>query len=290
MSLSPYAKLLASIPMFSSVPPEDLEDLTAALTVRQVEKGGDVFRQGDKGSKLYVIEEGEVTISVGEGTRNVVLASLFKGQTFGEMSLLDGSPRSANATCPKATTLLELDRKHFVEFLKRRPLASIYIMAELGDRMRATNDLMARQIAKSGAADQEAARGGLGGIADALCRVLGAPSLAIGVTAALLALGGLAVALALTLISAEAGRPAPLVGALAACVAIATAAAAMVPLVLYHQNRQAERFKMLADNDFRVNLKNEVSIEAILRKQGEVLQRVALIERRVGLDFDPEKR
>ena len=65
MELTAHAKLLASIPMFSSIPHEDLEELSATLTVRDVEQGGDVFRQGDKGAKLYVIQDGEITISVG---------------------------------------------------------------------------------------------------------------------------------------------------------------------------------------------------------------------------------
>jgi len=284
MELSAHAKLLASIPMFSSVPPEDIEDLTHTLTVRDIEAGGDVFRQGDKGSKLYVIVTGEVEISVGEGERRLVLASLHKGQYFGEMSILDGSPRSAAARAPKATSLLELDRREFVEFLKRRPLASIYIMAELGDRMRATNDLMARQLTKGGTSIDDAAPGSFAALSDRLAGALGSP-------AAVFAFLGVALLAAAPHIflgpqgEGAAGRVVALLS-MALLGGVGIFLVFLVPLILYTLNRQTKALRELAQKDFRVNLKNEVSIEAILRKQGETLARVALIERRLGLDID----
>ena len=280
MELSAHAKLLASIPMFSSIPQEDIEDLSATLTVRDLQKGDDVFRQGDKGAKLYVIQEGEVEISVGEKERKVVLTNLHKGQYFGEMSIMDGSPRSATATATRAASLLELDRKQFVEFLKRRPLSSIYIMAELGDRMRATNELMTRQLTKSATDTSGKAPGAL----DAISTAFGSATVTI-----------VAIALmTLSLLPTVSTYAAPeLLGTTAARTVAASLvllggglAFAMTALILSGQQRLADRIKALAESSYRVNLKNEVSIEAILRKEGEILARTALIERRLGLDFD----
>ena len=92
-------ELLAHIPLFESLTPEDLEALSRRLESQDFSDGDAVFHQGDAGSALYIIDDGAVEISYGEGRGRVVLATLFTGQYFGELSLFDGSrrPRSASS-------------------------------------------------------------------------------------------------------------------------------------------------------------------------------------------------
>ena len=97
-------ELLASVPLFESLTEDDLATLTNRFEEEAVETGEPVFQQGDDGSSLYIIEDGEVEISYGSGHSRVVLASLFPGQYFGELSLFDGSPRSATATATKRSS------------------------------------------------------------------------------------------------------------------------------------------------------------------------------------------
>jgi CRP/FNR family cyclic AMP-dependent transcriptional regulator len=108
-----------------------------------------VFEQGDEGDAMYVIESGGVDIQTGSEKQRVVLASLYNGQYFGELSLLDGAPRSARVVTTRDSVLLLLERDDFVDFVKRRPDAALAIMSELGERMRATNELMTRTVSKN---------------------------------------------------------------------------------------------------------------------------------------------
>ncbi len=108
-------------------------------------EGEVVFKEGDADSaSMFVIEEGTIDISHGEGKARVKLATFHPGQYFGELSLFDGAPRSATATASTPTTLIRLDRADFIDFIKKNPPASISIMAELGSRLRHTNELVAK--------------------------------------------------------------------------------------------------------------------------------------------------
>src|SRR4029079_19118584 len=116
---------LKRIPVFEWLERDDLTALANRLREVAVEAGQTVFAQGDEGDSMYVIETGAVDIIAGSGKQKVTVAALFKQQYFGELSLLDGAPRSATAIANRATQLLALDRDDFVEFIKRRPEAAL---------------------------------------------------------------------------------------------------------------------------------------------------------------------
>src|SRR6266576_4645620 len=124
-----HTELLSNIGLFESLTEEDLELLSKRLEDVTFEEGDVVFCQGDEGSALYIVEDGAVEISFGEGRTRVVLASLFPGQYFGELSLFDGSPRSATATAVKNSRLVRLDRDDLVDFVNKNPSAALRIIA-----------------------------------------------------------------------------------------------------------------------------------------------------------------
>jgi CRP-like cAMP-binding protein len=142
-------ELVKAIPLFESLGDDDLHALAGKLREVAIEVGASVFAQGDEGDAMYVIEDGAVDIVAGSGKQKVILASLFKRQFFGELALLDGAPRSASAIAIRATQLLALERDDFVEFIKKRPDAALAIMHEVGERMRATNELMTRTVTRN---------------------------------------------------------------------------------------------------------------------------------------------
>lgn len=263
-------ELLASIPMFESLPPEDLAGLASRLEEETIADGTVVFSQGDPGTTMYIILEGSVEILIDQGKRRLVVATLFPGQYFGELSLLDGGKRSATVRAVKKTVALALARADFAEFVTTRPHAALRILAEMGERMRQTNELMSRQVTKNieeeveekltfgqRVADQVAAFGGSWGFI--FC--FGAIMAVWMICNAFVALGW---------------DPYPYI-LLNLC--LSTIAALQAPVIMMSQNRQAAKDKLLAQNDFQVNLKNELGIEAILRGQQELLQRLALLER-----------
>ena len=137
-------ELLASIPAFASLAADDLGTLAERLDEERFEAGRIIVEEGDASStSLYIVEEGEVEISRGRDKGRVKLAMMGAGQYFGELALIDGSPRSATVTAKSPVRALVLERPDFVDFMHRDPDAAMRVMADLAARLRHTNDLVA---------------------------------------------------------------------------------------------------------------------------------------------------
>ncbi|MEO0184243.1 MAG: Crp/Fnr family transcriptional regulator [candidate division WOR-3 bacterium] len=97
---------------------------------------GDIlFNEGDKGDVMYLIKEGQIKITKGRGPDERVLAVLKEGDFFGEMAIIDGSPRSATATAISKTSLLIIDKETFRSKIRENPLIE-YILETLTKRLR----------------------------------------------------------------------------------------------------------------------------------------------------------
>jgi CRP-like cAMP-binding protein len=116
-------KSLAKIELVRSLPPEEMEDVLVCVQPVRHPGGTVIFRKGDKGDALFLIEEGQVSIVAGNKIENAEapLAELGPGNSFGEMALLTGEPRSATVVAVKDTSLLRIDKEHFDELLERSP-------------------------------------------------------------------------------------------------------------------------------------------------------------------------
>jgi CRP/FNR family cyclic AMP-dependent transcriptional regulator len=263
-------ELLANIPLFESLTPEDLEALSNRTDSRDFADGEAIFHQGDAGSALFVIDDGAVEISYGEGRGRVVLATLFTGQYFGELSLFDGSPRSATATAVKKTRLICLDREHLVDFVNKKPAAALRIIAEMSDRLRQTNELMSRQVSRNvleeeeehltlgqRVADKVAAFGGSWPFIFTFATIMG-------------------VWMLINILRFAIFDPYPFI---LLNLVLSTLAALQAPVIMMSQNRQSSKDKLLAENDYQVNLKAEMEISALLRGQAEMMARIAIVER-----------
>jgi CRP/FNR family transcriptional regulator, cyclic AMP receptor protein len=133
--------LLGSVPLFSKLPEADRNELTEMLRARQFPANQPVVWIGEQGDDFYVIQSGKVSVSCpDESGKEVILASLGPGHFFGELSLLDGGPRTATVRTLNDTTLLSLGREQFLKFLEKHPLAAIHMLTILGQRQRETLD------------------------------------------------------------------------------------------------------------------------------------------------------
>ena len=140
---SPQARLLAQVPLFAALTAEELAGLAALLSRRRYAKGEVIFHQGDAGTALYIVEEGGVKIVLGsEEGKEVILALLGRGDFFGELALLDGEPRSADAVARDATQLLALRRDDFLRFVLDKPRVAASLLAVLSRRLRRTDQLV----------------------------------------------------------------------------------------------------------------------------------------------------
>jgi uncharacterized membrane protein len=267
-------QLLAQIPIFESLEPADVEALTAQLDALRFDEDATVFAAGDSGSSLFIVEEGEVSIELPQAKGPpVVLATLHTGRYFGEMSLLDGQPRSAAARATKPTTLLRLERQDLVDLIRRRPDASIRILAELGERLRQTNEMLSQRVSKN-VNEVSAQQQSFGDrLADRIAEIGGSWPFVIGFFIVLF--GWMATNIVL-------GRRAfdefPFIFL---NLMLSVTAAIQAPIIMMSQNRSGEKDRIAARVDFEVNLKNEIGIERLQKSLDEVNARLTLLDRYV---------
>ncbi len=102
--------------------------------------GSVVFREGDPGDAMYVIQSGRVVISKRTSSGEVVIATLDSGEIFGEMALFDQLPRSATATTEGETRILRIDKRRFFSSISRDPTMAFRILESMSTRTRRIND------------------------------------------------------------------------------------------------------------------------------------------------------
>ena len=137
------AEFLTTVPIFSSLSPEDLEPLAGKLRRRGYQKGEVIFHQEDPADLMHIIVEGRIRISItSDDGREKDLAILQPGDCFGEMALLDGSNRSATATAIDPSQTLALYREDFMDFLKEHPEVVAQTTTLLTSRLRSVNQML----------------------------------------------------------------------------------------------------------------------------------------------------
>lgn len=126
--------------LFQELQPAELDQVLAHAAIRRFTRGVTVLRKGDPGSSVLVILHGRLRVtSTAEDGKEVMLGVLGAGDVLGEMSLLDGRERSADAIALEDCVLLIVERSHFLRLLKSSPDLCLRLMAVLCDRLRRAN-------------------------------------------------------------------------------------------------------------------------------------------------------
>jgi CRP/FNR family transcriptional regulator, cyclic AMP receptor protein len=134
-------ELLRSHAVLGQLPPDALEQLSAYVARRRVDRGATIFAKGDPGQGLMAVVRGSVRISLpGAGGREVVLNRIGAGEVFGEMALLDGLARSADATAIEDCELLVVDRRNLLHLMHQKPEVAVTLFAVLCARLRRVNE------------------------------------------------------------------------------------------------------------------------------------------------------
>jgi CRP/FNR family transcriptional regulator, cyclic AMP receptor protein len=130
-------------PLFSALDDEAARALMESMTASRLERGDVLFREGDRGDRLYVIGEGKIKLGLtsNDGRENL-LAILGPGEMFGELSLFDPGPRTATATAVAETQLIALGHEDLTSFLSGRPAVAATMLAALARRLRRTNETL----------------------------------------------------------------------------------------------------------------------------------------------------
>lgn len=136
---------IASHALFSSLAEKDRDQLLALGVERQYHGDQLIFQRGDAGNSMMLVLRGQVRISiVSEDGKELVFSIIPPGECFGEIALLDGQPRSADAIAMGECILFVLARSDFTAFLERYPPVAIRLLEVLCARVRATSDFIER--------------------------------------------------------------------------------------------------------------------------------------------------
>ena len=133
--------VLRQHPYFCDLAPEALDQLCRYAKHTVLKRGATLFAKDDPGDSLYVVISGTVKISVSSPDgRNAILNLVGRGELFGEMAVLDGQPRSADATANTNCEIFVIDRRDFLPFVLSQPTLGMKIIVLLCQRVRWLSD------------------------------------------------------------------------------------------------------------------------------------------------------
>jgi CRP/FNR family cyclic AMP-dependent transcriptional regulator len=250
---------LRSVPLFASLQDEDAAALRSLLELEVRPAGSVLFRKGEAGDAMYLIEGGRVRIHIrDEDGEDVTLAELARGDFFGEMAILDGKPRSASATVTEDARLAVLSREHFHQHVSRNPDLALEMLGAITERLRRTDEMLRQRVTRNVNEIEKEQMTLTDRLADGVSSFSGSWTFIL-LTVAYISFWILYVGRGLLGYSLTDSM-----GLLDAVNGII--AALLTPIILLSQNRQENKDRLRSDNDFQINLKNELALNEVMRR------------------------
>jgi uncharacterized membrane protein len=276
------AALLSEIPFFSLLDDQERAALAERLDIVQFPADHVIFNRGDPGDALYVVVKGVVEMWFKNDTgERIVLETARAGDFFGELSLLDGGPRTTSALVREECEALVVDRGDLDEFLHLRPAAALDLLAATGRRLRETTNLLRHSASRNVNEAEQDTRTTVMKVADWISDFSGSlPFLFIHIVIFAVWIGLNVRPLSST--AAGGFDPYPF-GLLTMVVSLE--AIILSVFVLLSQNRQVSRDRVRNDVEYAVNLKAELEIahlhEKVDEMNAELLARIEVLQRRL---------
>ena len=250
---------IRSVPLFGSLDDEAARELRSLLRTRDAGTGTALFRAGDDGDAMYLIESGRVRISVtDEDKKEIVLAELAQGDFFGEMAIIDGKKRSAGATISEDARLAVLSRDNFLHFIRNNPMVALEMLSATFSRLRTTDKMLQQRVSRNVNEEQRKRMTVADRAADTLAEFGGSwkfIGFALGIIISWIVFN--------SYILLRGFDPAPYQ---MLNLVMGIIAGLQAPIIMMSQNRQSEKDRLRADLDYQVNLKNELSLTEVLRR------------------------
>ncbi len=140
---SEYIDIFKKISIFENLSDDELTSLMEIVIYKEYPKNYTIVRHNDMGDAMFIILDGSVKVSLfSENGREVILDIIEKGGFFGEMSIIDKMPRSANIITMDKTQTIMIKRNDFMNLLVQYPNISINILKELVGRLRKADDII----------------------------------------------------------------------------------------------------------------------------------------------------
>jgi uncharacterized membrane protein len=250
---------LRSVPLFGSLDDHAATELRSLLKAKNVTSNTRLFARGDSGDSMYLIESGRVCISIkDEDGHEVILAELAQGDFFGEMALIDGKQRSADARVIEDARLAVLPRNDFISFVRTNPDVALEMLSAVSHRLRQTDQLLRSRVSRNVNEEQEARLTMADRAADAIAEFGGSWKF-IGASIGLIIFW--IILNSFMMRNAFDAAPYQMLN-----LVLAVIAGMQAPIIMMSQNRQGEKDRLRADLDYQVNLKNELSLAEVLRR------------------------
>src|ERR1700674_2788720 len=251
---------LRSVPLFASLDDAAAGHLRSLLLVQDIKSNDAIFRAGESGDSLCLIESGRVRISViDEEGKQVILTELAGGDFFGEMALIDGKPRSADATAIEDARVAVLSREDFLGFVRGNSDVAMEMISAVSHRLRSTDELLRQRVSRNVNEEEEAHKTLASRSADMIAEFGGSWKF-IGASVTLLISWMI---LNTWLLRDAAFDPSPYI---LLNLVLGIMGGLQAPIILMSQNRQSDKDRLRSDLDYRVNLKNEISLAELSRR------------------------
>jgi len=249
---------IRSVPLFASLDDRAASELRDLLRTQDKDADATLFAAGDAGDAMYLIESGRVQISVTDAdNKRIVLAELARGDFFGEMAIIDGQKRSADAMVLEKARLAVLSRENFLRFIHHNPGVALEMLSATFSRLRHTDKMLQQRVSRNVNEEQEK-RATIGDRAADMIAEFGGSWKFISATALFMS-----VWMALNLLLSKSFDPYPYVFLL---FILNILQAFQAPIIMMSQNRQGAKDRLRADLDYQVNLKNEIALNEVLRQ------------------------
>jgi CRP-like cAMP-binding protein len=139
--------VLRKHPIFRDLDPEALDQLCRYAKHCTMKRGTTIFSRGDPGNSLFAVISGTVKMSISSADgRSAIFNLISAGEIFGEIALLDGLPRTADATANTNCEILVIDRREFLPFVRSQPALAMKLIELLCARLRWTSDQVEQVI------------------------------------------------------------------------------------------------------------------------------------------------
>lgn len=257
-------EFLARVPIFSSLPTEDLKCLADLCKPIVRDAGYVIFKKGDPPEAMYLIRSGKIAITTWtEDNQELFLSMLHEGDFFGELALIDGSPRTASAKVFENVDLLEITRDDFLLFLRSRSDVCLAVTAVIAQRLRTANLLLEQRTTRNVNEEIEHRMSFGDRVADKIAQFGGSWPF-IGIFFAFLF--SWMILNSLHFLFAPWDKfPFVFLNLM-----LSTIAAVQAPIIMMSQNRQAAKDRIRAELDYQVNLKAELQIQSLHIKMDEL--------------------
>src|SRR5258708_32041670 len=266
--LSDEAQSLARVPLFKRLEAHELEHLAGEIDQVNYKAGDTIFNEHDQGDALYVVEEGSVRMWVTDEDMNAVtLAELQPGTFFGELAVLDRGERSSSATAITDTHLHRLSSDDFQQFLIEHADCAIDVICEIGARMRQTNQLVSQRASRNVNVEMERRYTFGERVADRVASFGGSWTFIFLYSGALLIWIAMNTFMLAYYGHGENGAQFDPYPYILLNLMLSMTAAMQAPIIIVSQDRAADKDRLAAEQDFKVNLKSELMLEELIRKQ-----------------------